>query len=139
MKKTTLGRYVSTRSATSSRFFSLSEKVNGDWSHTCSHWKPVPCHPDIHGRKGAVMTTTDSEVNENSVPVQKGPAERSFPDPYTLETPEGAEGWEEMYAYHNRFLPTRRAEDSAKTWFRNSLHYPEVSYPFDQVTIDGAF
>jgi hypothetical protein len=85
------------------------------------------------------MTTTDSEVNENSVPVKSGSQERSFPDPYEIETPEGAEGWEEMYAYHNRFLPTRRAEDSAKTWFRNSLHYPEVSYPFDQVTIDGAF
>jgi pyruvate,water dikinase len=85
------------------------------------------------------MTTTDSEVNQNSVPVQNGPQERSFPDPYEIQTPEGAEGWEEMYAYHNRFLPTRRAEDSGKTWFRNSLHYPEVSYPFDQVTIDGAF
>jgi len=85
------------------------------------------------------MTTTDSEVNGNSVPAEKGPQERSFPDPYEIETPEGAEGWEEMYAYHNRFLPTRRAEDSSKTWFRNSLHYPEVSYPFDQVTIDGAF
>src|SRR5699024_9927422 len=23
--------------------------------------------------------------------------------------------------------------------FRNSLHYPEVSFPFDQITIDGAF
>ncbi|MGJ9404535.1 PEP-utilizing enzyme [Arthrobacter sp. KK5.5] len=85
------------------------------------------------------MTTTDSEVNENSVPAEKSPQERSFPDPYEIETPEGADGWEEMYAYHNRFLPTRGAEDSSKTWFRNSLHYPEVSYPFDQVTIDGAF
>ena len=85
------------------------------------------------------MTTTDSEVNENSVLPLQNAKKRSFPDPYEIQTPEGAEGWEEMYAYHNRFLPTRRAEDSAKTWFRNSLHYPEVSYPFDQVTIDGAF
>ncbi|MEX5261539.1 PEP-utilizing enzyme [Kocuria sp. CPCC 205263] len=64
---------------------------------------------------------------------------RSFPDPYSLPTPEGAEGWEKMYAYHNRFLPGRQTEDSAKTWFRNSLHFPEVSYPFDQSVIDGSF
>ncbi|TFB69769.1 PEP-utilizing protein mobile subunit [Cryobacterium glaciale] len=84
------------------------------------------------------MTTTDNAV-ENPPAHEPAPRERSFPDPYQMETPEGAEGWEDMYAYHNRFLPTRQAEDSAKTWFRNSLHYPEVSYPFDQVTIDGAF
>lgn len=85
------------------------------------------------------MTTTESE--RNSVPTSQQPAPDAlhFRDPYEITTPEGAEGWEEMYAYHNRFLGTRRAEDSAKTWFRNSLHYPEVSYPFDQVMIDGAF
>jgi pyruvate,water dikinase len=64
---------------------------------------------------------------------------RSFPDPYTIETPEGAEGWREMYAYHNLFLEGRREEDSKKTWFRNSLHFPEVSYPFDHAVIDGSF
>jgi len=87
------------------------------------------------------MTTTDNARDgvPISTPPSKTPGLRSFPDPYDLQTPAGAEGWEEMYAYHNRFLASRRAEDSAKTWFRNSLHYPEVSYPFDQVTIDGAF
>lgn len=87
------------------------------------------------------MTTTDDARDgvPISTPLPQAPELRSFPDPYDLETPAGAEGWEEMYAYHNRFLESRRAEDSAKTWFRNSLHYPEVSYPFDQVTIDGAF
>lgn len=87
------------------------------------------------------MTTTDNARDgvPISTPLPQAPELRSFPDPYDLETPAGAEGWEEMYAYHNRFLESRRAEDSAKTWFRNSLHYPEVSYPFDQVTIDGAF
>ena len=87
------------------------------------------------------MTTTDNARDgaTNSSPKSRTPERRSFPDPYDLETPAGAEGWEEMYAYHNRFLQSRRTEDSAKTWFRNSLHYPEVSYPFDQLTIDGAF
>lgn len=65
--------------------------------------------------------------------------ERTFPDPYGIETPEGAEGWEEMYSYHNLFLEARREEDSKKTWFRNSLHFPEVSYPFDHAVIDGSF
>ena len=66
-------------------------------------------------------------------------AERSFPDPYEIETPAGAEGWQDLYAYHNLFIDGRREEDGAKTWFRNSLHFPEVSYPFDQITIDCAF
>lgn len=65
--------------------------------------------------------------------------EPRFPDPYEIETPSGAEGWEQLYSYHNLFLQQRRDEDSAKTWFRNSLHFPEVSYPFDQLTIDGSF
>jgi pyruvate, water dikinase len=64
---------------------------------------------------------------------------RSFPDPYEIETPAGAEGWRDLYAYHNLFMDGRREEDGAKTWFRNSLHFPEVSYPFDQITIDCAF
>lgn len=66
-------------------------------------------------------------------------SERRFPDPYEVETPEGAEGWRELYAYHNLFQESRREIDGAKTWFRNSLHFPEVSYPFDQITIDCAF
>jgi pyruvate,water dikinase len=66
-------------------------------------------------------------------------SERRFPDPYEVETPAGAEGWQELYAYHNLFQDGRRAVDGKKTWFRNSLHFPEVSYPFDQITIDCAF
>lgn len=64
---------------------------------------------------------------------------RRFPDPYSIKTPAGAEGWEEMYSYHNLFQEGRREEDSKKTWFRNSLHFPEVSYPFDHLSIDGSF
>jgi len=64
---------------------------------------------------------------------------RRFPDPYEIETPAGAEGWQELYAYHNLFQDGRREVDGKKTWFRNSLHFPEVSYPFDQITIDCAF
>lgn len=64
---------------------------------------------------------------------------KSFPNPYSVENPPGADGWEDLYEYYNLFQDTRREEDSQKTWFRNSLHFPEVSYPFDQATIDGSF
>ena len=77
------------------------------------------------------MTTMES----NAAP---GRAVR-FPDPYTVETPPGAEGWQDMYPYYNRFLEQRRAKDSAKTWFRNSMHFPEPMPPFDVVTSDSAF
>lgn len=75
----------------------------------------------------------------SSDPAASPRPERSFPAPYSIETPAGAEGWREMYAYHNMFIEGRREEDSKKTWFRNSLHFPEVSFPFSQITIDGAF
>lgn len=81
------------------------------------------------------MTSAHHDLNGAQQPQDT----RSFPDPYGLPTPLGAEGWEDMYAYHNRFLPGRREEDSRKTWFRNSLHFPEASYPFDQSIIDGSF
>ncbi|MFD4637115.1 PEP-utilizing enzyme [Lentzea sp. NPDC058436] len=67
------------------------------------------------------------------------PADRRFPDPYDIGAPAGAEGWEEMYPYYNRFLPQRRAADGARTWFRNSMHFPEPMPPFDVVTSDSAF
>lgn len=78
---------------------------------------------------------TQADMSQDTRPA----TEKSFPNPYEIATPPGAEGWEEMYSYHNRFLETRRAEDSQKTWFRNSLHFPEVSYPFDHALIDGSF
>jgi pyruvate,water dikinase len=65
--------------------------------------------------------------------------QRGFPDPYTVPTPPGAEGWAEMYPYYNRFLESRRTLDSQRTWFRNSMHFPEPMPPFDIVTSDSAF
>jgi pyruvate,water dikinase len=62
-----------------------------------------------------------------------------FPDPYDIPTPPGAEGWEELYPYYNHFLEARREKDSARTWFRNGMHFPEPMPPFDIVTSDCAF
>ncbi|HEY5202361.1 MAG TPA: PEP-utilizing enzyme [Acidothermaceae bacterium] len=64
---------------------------------------------------------------------------RRFPDPYSIPTPDGAQGWEDMYPYYNRFLESRRDRDSKRTWFRNGMHFPEPMPPFDIVTSDSAF
>lgn len=77
------------------------------------------------------MTTTESpRVADRTV---------RFPDPYEIPTPAGAEGWRAMYPYYNHFLEQRRETDSAKTWFRNAMHFPEPMPPFDIVTSDSAF
>lgn len=78
------------------------------------------------------MTTTDG---------RRTAADRSvrFPDPYDIPTPTGAEGWQSMYPYYNHFLAQRRAADSARTWFRNAMHFPEPMPPFDIATSDSAF
>ncbi|WUH98329.1 PEP-utilizing enzyme [Spirillospora sp. NBC_00431] len=77
------------------------------------------------------MTTTD-----DARPTTPAPA---FPDPYAIPTPDGAEGWEDMYPYYNLFLRDRRDRDSRRTWFRNGMHFPEPMPPFDIVTSDSAF
>ncbi|MBX6389522.1 MAG: PEP-utilizing protein mobile subunit [Frankia sp.] len=88
------------------------------------------------------MTTTDDRTAaEAPGPDAPGPATaaRGFPDPYTIPTPPGAEGWREMYPYYNLFLDSRREKDSRRTWFRDSMHFPEPMPPFDIVTSDSAF
>jgi pyruvate,water dikinase len=79
------------------------------------------------------MTTTESR------PPAAAPVRRGFPDPYGIGTPPGADGWEELYPYYNRFLASRRDRDAGRTWFRNSMHFPEPMPPFDIVTSDSAF
>jgi len=81
------------------------------------------------------MTTTD-DAPAGTIPA---PVQARFPDPYEIGTPPGAEGWQDLYPYYNHFLPQRRAVDSAKTWFRNGMHFPEPMPPFDIVTSDSAF
>ena len=52
------------------------------------------------------MTTLEQEPTGTASTVR-------FPDPYEIETPAGAEGWQSMYPYYNHFLAARRAIDSA--------------------------
>lgn len=56
---------------------------------------------------------------------------RSFRNPFDLETPPGAEGWESMYPSYLLFGDELRERDEQKLWFFDQMHNPEPLYPFD--------
>ena len=65
---------------------------------------------------------------------QRGDAR--FPFAYEVPTPEGAEGWEEMYPYYYRFDKEpgpRRDWESQFFWFQDSLHVGEPLPPLDAI------
>ncbi|HTU31983.1 MAG TPA: PEP-utilizing enzyme [Solirubrobacteraceae bacterium] len=71
--------------------------------------------------------------------VSPTPALGAFPSPFSIETPPGCEGWQEMYPYYALFDERRRDEDENRFWFWNSMHFP-VPYPaFDVISIDGPY
>ncbi|MGE3449654.1 MAG: PEP-utilizing enzyme [Microbacteriaceae bacterium] len=57
----------------------------------------------------------------------------NFTNPFEVETPAGAEGWERLYPYYAVFSDDRRDVEENQFWFWDSMHYPEVMYPFDMV------
>lgn len=61
-----------------------------------------------------------------------------FPSAFDVETPPGAEGWQELYPYYTHFLPDRRAQDDSTFWFCNSQHWPTPFRPFDTIMLDFA-
>jgi len=63
----------------------------------------------------------------------------SFPSPYSIETPEGCEGWEEMYPYYALFDERRREADENRFWFWNSMHFPIPHPAFDVICIDSPY
>ena len=63
----------------------------------------------------------------------------AFPDPFSIETPSGCEGWEEMYPYWARFDERRRESDSKRLWFWNSMHFPLPMPAFDMVEVDHPY
>ena len=56
---------------------------------------------------------------------------RSFRDPFDIQTPPGAEGWESMYPSYLLFGDELRERDQQKLWFFDQMHNPEPLYPFD--------
>jgi pyruvate,water dikinase len=67
------------------------------------------------------------------------PALSAFPSPYSIETPPGCEGWEEMYPYYALFDERRRESDENRFWFWNSMHFPVPMPAFDVLCIDAPY
>lgn len=64
-------------------------------------------------------------------------AERTFPSPFSVATPEGAEGWEELYPYYLRFREDERESEEGRFWFFDGMHNPEPIYPFDTIMVEN--
>jgi pyruvate,water dikinase len=69
-----------------------------------------------------------TQIDDPQVPAE---AAGSFPSPFAITAPEGAEGWERLYPYYALFSEDRRAFEESKLWFHDAMHYPEPVYPFD--------
>ena len=54
-----------------------------------------------------------------------------FPSPFEIQTPPGAEGWEQLYTYSLPFSEDRRAYEDSMFWFQDGIHWPEVMTPWD--------
>ena len=67
------------------------------------------------------------------------PALGAFPSTYSIPTPPGCEGWEEMYPYYALFAEPRRAKDENRFWFWNSMHFPLPMPAFDVICIDSPY
>ncbi|MEM7112239.1 MAG: hypothetical protein AAF614_07380 [Chloroflexota bacterium] len=61
-----------------------------------------------------------------------------FPSPFELETPPGAEGWEELYPYNVVFSDDRREAEDSVFWFQDGMHWGEVITPFDSIFMEFA-
>jgi pyruvate,water dikinase len=67
------------------------------------------------------------------------PETGGFPSPFDVRTPDGCEGWEEMYPYYSLVSEERRDADESRLWFWNSMHFPDPMPAFDVVAIDGPY
>ena len=65
--------------------------------------------------------------------------EMRFASPFDIETPAGAEGWEDLYAYHQMFSEERRGYEDSMFWFRDAIHLPKPMPPFDMSLVEYAF
>jgi pyruvate, water dikinase len=61
-----------------------------------------------------------------------------FPSPFEIETPEGAEGWQELYTYSSLFSEDRRAYEDGGFWFHDGVHWPEALTPWDTTFLEFA-
>ncbi|HEX3616375.1 MAG TPA: PEP-utilizing enzyme [Solirubrobacteraceae bacterium] len=66
-------------------------------------------------------------------------APSAFPSPFSIETPAGCEGWQQMYPYYAVFDERRRDTDEDRFWFWNSMHFPFPMPAFDVICIDSPY
>ena len=62
----------------------------------------------------------------------------SFPSPFDVPSPEGAEGWQTIYPYYLVFNEKLRRKQEDAFWFCNSQQWPYPIRPFDSVCVDFA-
>lgn len=61
-----------------------------------------------------------------------------LPSPFSVATPAGAEGWEELYTYSSLFSAGRREYEERMFWFRDSVHWPTPLPPWDATFFEYA-
>jgi pyruvate,water dikinase len=61
-----------------------------------------------------------------------------FPSPFEIETPDGAEGWQELYTYSSLFSEDRRSYEDGGFWFHDGVHWPEAMTPWDTTFLEFA-
>ncbi len=62
----------------------------------------------------------------------------SFPSPFEIEGPEGAEGWEELYPYSSSFSNYRKDYEDNRFWFWDSMHWGKALTPWDATFMEAA-
>ncbi len=61
-----------------------------------------------------------------------------FPSPFEIETPSGAEGWQDLYTYSSVFSEERRDYEDGGFWFHDGVHWPEAMTPWDTTFLEYA-
>ncbi len=65
-------------------------------------------------------------------------SDKRFPSPFELDTPAGAEGWEDLYPYSVVFSEHRKDYEDSRFWFWDSMHWGTALTPFDSTFFELA-
>jgi pyruvate,water dikinase len=65
------------------------------------------------------------------------PATGGFQNPFAVEAPAGADGWQDLYPYYAVFSEPRRASEEGRFWFFDGMHNPEPIFPFDTIMTEN--
>ncbi|AIL66015.1 hypothetical protein NOVO_08470 [Rickettsiales bacterium Ac37b] len=53
--------------------------------------------------------------------------------PFSVNTPNEAYGWENMYPYYLLFTEQNQFWEEKAFWFQDSMHHPEIQLPFETI------